>query len=165
MRQAASVNVPTYEKEVHGVVLLDENQLSLGNDGKLVTTENYAIKILSREGRKYATAVAFYLVSSGKVRDINAWIIRPDGTSKEYDKKTVLDLISDPDDVYNEGRIKVIDASSDVDTGYIFGYTIVSEEKPLLYQDIWQAQSMLPTITSRYTSESAFGLESDESDI
>lgn len=151
MRQAASVNVPSYEKDVHGVVLLDETILTLGSDGKLVTTENYAVKVLTREGRKYATAVAFYLVSSGKVRDINAWIIRPDGTSKEYDKKSVLDLISDPDDVYNEGRVKIIDATSDVDTGFIFGYTITSEEKPLLYQDIWQAQSMLPTITSRYT--------------
>ncbi len=151
LRQAASVNVPGYEKEVHGVVLFNEEQVTLGSDGKLVTTENYAVKILSREGREYASAVAFYLVSSGKVRDISAWIIRPDGSSKEYDKKTVLDLISDPDDVYNEGRIKVIDATADVDTGYIFGYSITSEEKPLLYQDIWQVQSRLPTLTSRYT--------------
>jgi hypothetical protein len=151
LRQAASVNVPGYDKEVHGVVLLDENLVTLGSDGKLVTTENYAVKILTREGREYASAVAFYLVSSGKVRDISAWIIRPDGSSKEYDKKTVLDLISDPDDVYNEGRVKVIDATADVDTGYIFGYSITSEEKPLLYQDIWQVQSRLPTLTSRYT--------------
>ncbi len=151
MLQAASVSVPTYEKEVDGVVLIDEQLVSLGNEGKLVTTENYAVKILSREGRKHASAVAFYLVSSGKVRNIDAWIIRPDGTTKSYNKKAVLDLISDPDDVYNEGRIKIIDASSDVDTGYIFGYTIVSEENPLFFQDIWQAQSSLPTITSRYT--------------
>ncbi len=151
MRQAASVTVPSYEKDVHGVVLLDEEIVTLGTDGKLVTTENFAVRILTREGKELASAVAYYLVSSGKIRDINAWIIRPDGSSKEYGKKTVLDLISDPDDVYNEGRIKVIDASSDVDTGYIFGYSITSEDRPLFYQDIWQAQSRLPAISSRYT--------------
>lgn len=150
MRQAASVKLPAFDKDVNGAVLLDETVVSLGNDGKLVTTENYAVKILTREGKGYANARAFYLVSSGKVRDINAWIIRPDGTTKEYGKKSVVDIISDTDDVYNEGRVKIINAVSDVDSGFVFGYTIVSEERPLFYQDIWQAQGRLPTVTSRY---------------
>ena len=151
MRQAASGSVPAYEKEVSAVVLHNEYQVALGGDGLLVTTENYAVKILSREGREHAVATALYLVSSGKVRDIEAWLIRPDGTTKNYDKKTVLDIISDPDDVYNEYRRKVIDASGDVDAGYIFGYTIVSEEKPLYFQEKWFTQDNLPTLVSRYT--------------
>ena len=96
-------------------------------------------------------ASVYYLVSSGKVRDMDAWLIRPDGTTKSYDKKSILDIISDPDDVYNEGRVKIIDASDDVDTGYIFGYTIISEDQPLFYQDIWSFQERLPTLASRYT--------------
>lgn len=151
MRQAASVSLPSFDKDVDGVVLLNHTIVSLGGDGKIVTTENYAVKILTREGKRYASAAAFYLVSSGKVRDINAWIIRPDGTSKEYGKKTVVDVISDSDDVYNEGRVKIINAKDDVDTGYVFGYTVVSEERPLFYQDIWYSQSRLPTMNSRYT--------------
>ena len=151
MRQSASVNTPTYEKDVPAIVLLNEQQITLGNDGKLVTTENYAVKILTREGKDFALARAFYLVSSGKVRDMDAWLIRPDSSTKSYDKKSILDVISDPDDVYNEGRVKVIDASSDVDAGYIFGYSIVSEDQPLFYQDIWSFQGRLPTIDSRYT--------------
>ncbi len=67
-------------------------------------------------------------MSFSRVRDINAWVIRPDGAVKEYDKKSVLDIIADQDDVYNEGRIKLIDASADVDTGFIFGYTVVTED-------------------------------------
>jgi hypothetical protein len=70
-------------------------------------------------------------MSFSRVRDINAWVIRPDGTIKEYDKKSVLDVIADQDDVYNEGRVKIIDASGDVDAGYVFGYSIVTEDKPL----------------------------------
>lgn len=151
MRQAASGAVPGYDKDVPAVVLHDEQVVSLNSDGKLTTTENYAVKILSRDGRSFAVARAFYLVSAGKIKEMQAWVIRPGGTSKDYDKKTVLDLISDPDDVYNEGRIKVIDASDDVDAGYIFGYTIVTEESALFYQDQWTFQSRLPTLMSRYS--------------
>lgn len=151
LRQAASSAIPTYEKNVPGVVLLNEQSVSLGSDGRLITTENYAVKILSREGRGLAVARAFYLTSAGKIRSIEAWVIRTDGTVKRYDKSTVLDIISDPDDVYNEGRLKVIDASSDVDTGFVFGYSVVSEDLPLFYQDTWLFQGRLPTLVSRYS--------------
>jgi Domain of Unknown Function with PDB structure (DUF3857)/Transglutaminase-like superfamily len=152
LRQAASATVPTtYEKNVKAVVLHNEQQVTLEGSGMLVTTENKAIKVLTREGRREAVALAFYLVSSGKVREMNAWLIRPDGSVKEYDKKSIIDQISDPDDVYNEGRLKIIDGSDDSDTGYVFGYTIVSEDRPLFYQDRWFFQDDLPTLMSRYT--------------
>lgn len=151
LRQASQASPPTYEKDVPAVVLHDEEQVTLGSDGKLVTVENYAIKLINREGRNFAVARAFYLVSAGKVREIEGWLIRPNGTVKYYDKKTVLDIISDPDDVYNEGRLKVIDASDDIDAGGVFGYTITSEDNPLFYQDIWSFQGRLPTLVSRYT--------------
>lgn len=151
LKQAASLPTPTYEKNISAVVLQKEIQVTIDSDGKLITTENYAVKVLSREGRREAVALAFYLVSSGKIRDMNGWMIRPDGLVKEYNKKTIIDQISDPDDVYNEGRVKIIDASNDVDVGSVFGYTVVSEEPPLFYQDIWRSQDDLPTLLSRYT--------------
>jgi len=151
MKQASATAVPTYAKDVPAVVLHDEQQVTLNNEGKLTTTENYAIKMLNREGRDFAVARAFYLVSAGKIREIEAWLIRSDGSVKKYEKNSVLDIIADQDDVYNEGRVKVIDASGEVDTGHVFGYTIVSEDVPLFYQDNWAFQSRLPTLFSRYT--------------
>lgn len=151
MRQAATSQLPTYDKEVSAVALYNDQNVTLNGDGILVTTENYAVKILSREGRSEAIARAYYLVSSGKVREIEAWLIRADGSVKNYDKKTILDIIADPDDVYNEGRLKVIDARSEADTGAVFGYTIVSEDRPLWFQEKWFSQVDLPTLVSRYT--------------
>ena len=151
MKQAAASAVPSYDKEVSAVVLHKEQIVTVNSDNVMVTTENYAVKILSREGRKRAIARAFYLVSAGKVREIEGWLIRPDGTVKNYDKKSILDVISDPDDVYNEYRLKVIDGSDDADAGAIFGYTTVSEDRPLYFQEKWFSQFDLPTILSRYT--------------
>ena len=82
MRQAASATIPAYEKDVPAVVLHDEQQVTLSGDGKLVTVENYAIKLLTRQGRNYAVARAFYLVSAGKVKDINGWLIRVGALTK-----------------------------------------------------------------------------------
>ena len=151
LRQAASVQVPGYEKDVPAVVLYDEQQVTLGSDGKLTTVTNYAVKLLVREGKGFAVARAHYLVSSGNIREIEGWLIRPNGTTRYYDKKSVIDRVSDPDDVYNENRLKIIDASGEAETGYVFGYTVVSEERPLFYHDIWAFQGYLPTILSRYT--------------
>ncbi len=151
LKQLTTVTTPTYEKDVPAVVLLDEQITTLDNDGKLTITENYAVKILLREGKEVATATAVYLTSSSKVKEIKGWLIRPDGTVKKYDKDNVLDLISDPDDVYNETRFKLIDASDDADAGYIFGYQVVKEERPLFNQDIWGFQGRLPTLVSKYT--------------
>ncbi len=151
LKQAAAVQTPTYAKDVPAVVLHNEQEVTIDTNGKLVKVENYAIKILLREGKNLAVATAFYLSSFNKVRDMSGWLIRPDGSVKEFGKKDILDVIADSDDVYNEGRIKVIDASGEVDAGYIFGYTVTTEDTPLFYQDNWSFQGRFPTMLSRYT--------------
>lgn len=151
MRQAAGFAVPQYEKDVPAVVLLDEERVTLVAENKLSTEENFAVKMLTNDGRHFAVARALYLVSSGKVREIEAWLIRPNGSVKYYDKKTILDMISDPDDVYNEYRVKIIDASRDVDVGSVFGYRVISDDTPLFYQDTWNFQGRLPTLVSKYS--------------
>jgi hypothetical protein len=150
LRGAAMVSVPAYDKDVPAVVLHDEEQVSLGTDGKLVTTDNFAVRILTRDGRSFAVARADYLANYSKVKEIMAWLVRPDGSVKYYDKKTVVDVIADTDDIYNEGRFKAISAVDDANPGYVFGYTTVVEDSPLFYQDQWMFQGRLPTLFSRY---------------
>lgn len=151
LQQASMVKPPTYEKDVAAVVLYNEQNVTLESSGKLVTVEKYAVRILSREGRQRAAAIGFYLSNFSQVREMEAWLIAPGGSTKNFGKKEIIDRISDTDDIYDEGRIKIIDASSDADVGYVFGYTIVTEDRPLFYQDKWAFQDNLPTIYSRYT--------------
>ena len=150
LRQASGVTTPSYDKKVPAVVLSSRQNVTFGQNGKLVTVKKEAIKILTKEGKASAIARVFYLVSSGKIRNIKAWLIRG-GKTKSYGKNETLDIISDPDDIYNEYRIKLIDASRDAEIGSVFGYTITSEEEPLYFQEKWFAQSNLPSINSQYT--------------
>lgn len=152
LQQATIVPVPTYDdKDVPAVVLHNEQTLTLGSDGKLTTVTMYAVKILTREGRSFADATEVYLTDVGKIREMRAWLIGANGVVKTYGKDDVADIISDRNDIYNEYRVKRINASKDADIGMVFGYQAISEEIPLFGQDVWRFQRRLPTLLSRYT--------------
>ena len=151
LQQAALIKVPTYDKEVLAVVLRTEENLTLNADGRLITSTTYAVRILSREGRGYADAVEVYLTQSAKINEMRAWLIRPSGVVKKYGKDETADRIFDPNDIYDEYRVKEIDATEDAEAGAVFGYEATSEERPLFNQDIWHFQNRLPTLQSRYS--------------
>jgi Domain of Unknown Function with PDB structure (DUF3857)/Transglutaminase-like superfamily len=151
LRQDAAITTPVYEKNVPGVVLRNNQSVEYTADGRIVVTTTYSVRILVREGKNLALADAVYLVSSGKVKEINAWMISANGIGKKYDKDYIVDQVTDIDDIYNEYRVKIIDASREADAGCVFGYQTVSEARPLFTQDIWMFQGRLPTINSRYS--------------
>lgn len=151
LQQAAKATNPTYKKDVPAVVLHHEQNVAMGPNGVLTVTSSWAVKVLTREGKDYADAAVGYLQSAGKVRELRAWLIRQNGLPKFYGKEETLDRISDPDDIYDEYRIKSIDASDDADVGMIFGFEAVVEERPLFTQDRFAFQRRLPTLFARYT--------------
>lgn len=151
LQQAAAIKVPNYDKEVPAVVLRNDEDVVVNNDGKVITTTTYAVRILTRDGRAFADAVELYLTGSGKINEMHAWLIRPNGFVKKYGKDETADRVSDPNDIYDEYRVKEIDATEEADTGVVFGYQAISEERPLFNQDIWRFQDRLPTLQSRYS--------------
>ncbi|MBC8030340.1 MAG: DUF3857 domain-containing protein [Pyrinomonadaceae bacterium] len=152
LHQAAALKVPAYEKDTPAVILQNEQQVTVGEDGKITTVTTLAIRILLREGRAYARAVAYYNSDAGKVREIRAWLIRPSSPVKRYGKDETIDVIEDANDIYNESRLKVIDATRDADAGSVFGYQTVSEERSVFSQDIFSFQyNRLPIVASRYS--------------
>ncbi len=149
--QAAAAKIPSYNKDIPAVVLHDEQVVTVGPDGRLTTVTTFAVRVLTQDGRTFASADELYLTNSGKVREIRAWLIRSNGNIKKYGKDDVIDHISDPNDIYDEFRIKSINASAEADAGSVFGYQSISEERPLFNQDVWLFQSRLPTLVSRYS--------------
>nr|MBA3805355.1 DUF3857 domain-containing protein [Acidobacteriota bacterium] len=151
MQQAAAATPSAYQKEVPAVVLYSEQVVTIAPDGRITTVKSYAVRILNRDGRAYANAVEMYLTGSSKVRDMRAWLIRGSGDVKKYGKESTLDQISDPNDIYDEYRVRIIPAEKDADAGMVFGYQATIEEAPLFGQDLWRFQNRLPTLLSRYT--------------
>src|SRR5215210_7363779 len=151
LQQAAAATPPAYQKDVPAVVLYSEQVVTIAPDGHITTVKSYAVRILNRDGREYANAVEMYLTGSSKVRDMRAWLMRGSGDVKKYGKENTLDQISDPNDIYNEYRVKVIPADKDAEVGIVFGYQATVEEAPRFGQDLFRFQDRLPTLVSRYT--------------
>ena len=151
MREASSASVPSYPPKVPAVVLLSETSIAVEDNGRVTTTEREAIRILSRDGRKEARAMAYYYAGSSKVKDFHAWMIRPSGEVKKYDKNHILDMTAAPNDVYNEVRARAVMAEDDADPGAVFGYESVTEEKSVFTQFEYAFQGNLPALTSRFS--------------
>ncbi|MEN3335070.1 MAG: hypothetical protein V7641_4435 [Blastocatellia bacterium] len=151
LRQAAGSTTPTFGKEVPAVVLWDESRVTVDEDGRVVTTNYYAVKILTREGRDEARAHEVYNTDTGKVREMRAWLIRPSGEVKKYGKDETLDMAMVDNDIYNEVRKRVITAKSDAEPGAIFGYEATTEDRSVFTQFEWGFQHQMPSLLSRVT--------------
>src|SRR5882672_5548241 len=151
LQQAAKVSVPEYEKDLPAVVLQSEQHVTVSEDGRIITSTLFAVRILICEGRGYAEAKEFYESDAGKVRELHAWLIKPSGQVRKYGKADIIDAVEDPNDVYNESRFKMIDASDEAEAGAIFGYQATTEERSIFSQDVWSFQNRLPALASQYT--------------
>ncbi len=157
LKQAASASAPTYKRDVPAVVLDNESSVSVSDDGHITTVTNYAIRILTREGREAAYAAENYDTDTdGKVKEFRAWLIRPDGTVKKFGKDETIDGAAGLDNLYSNSRFKSISGERDAEVGAVFGYQSVTEERPWFPQTIWRFQGWafegrLPTLVSRFT--------------
>ncbi|MCA1594260.1 MAG: DUF3857 domain-containing protein [Acidobacteria bacterium] len=152
LKQAAAASAPTYKKDVPAVVLNDESNVIVGDDGRITTVTTYAVRVLTREGRASASAVEHYETDTGgKVREMRAWLIHPDGSTKKYGKDETIDVAASLDDLYSESRLKSISAVDDAEVGAVFGYQTTTEDHPLFPQTVWAFQGRLPSLVSRFT--------------
>ena len=150
VQQAATIKIPTYDKDVPAVVLVDESNTTISSDGRVTEIYNHAIRILRREGRDFAVGRVGYIPDVGKVKEFRAWLIRPDGATKRYGKDDSVDVAADLNDVYNEYRVRRISGVTDADAGAIFAYSYTLEDRSVFSQADWAFQGSLPVISSRY---------------
>ncbi len=142
--------LPQYNESVPAAVLLNEQKVEVRIDGQVTTTTRFAMKILTREGRSHAVARIPYLTNGGNARDLDAWIIHPSGTVQTFGRRQTLGVPIVGNDIYNEVRVKVINAAGNADAGAVFGFEGRKVERGVLAQFEWQFQSRLPTLSSRY---------------
>ena len=143
LRQAAVAPLTPAQSSAPAVVLIDERLVTVAPDGSLTIRQVYAAKINSREGRTAGSFGEVYLTDTGRVVSARGWIIRASGAVQELDKRNVADLALAANDVYNEARLRLVDAG-DPEPGMIFGAEILSEERSVFTQIEWRLQDRWP---------------------
>lgn len=148
-REAAARTAPSYPAKTPAVVLFQEETLTVDAEGRRVMTERAVIRKLTA-GRMDLRASRAFNVKTGRIRDIRAWALSPAGKETRYGKDRVLEGALDSGSVYDEARLKSIAAGDDWQTGGVFAYEIVEEEKTVFTQYPYSFQSRLPVLTSRF---------------
>ncbi|NOT59562.1 MAG: DUF3857 and transglutaminase domain-containing protein [Acidobacteria bacterium] len=150
MKQAAATPPATYPQEAKAVVLHKEQRITVEEDGRITETTFRAVRILSREGRREAHALVGYNTESGKVKELKAWLIRSTGEVKAYGKQQTMEIAEVDNDIYNEHKVRVIEAADDAEAGSVFGFESVSEERTVFSQQAFSFQAQNPVALSRF---------------
>ncbi len=116
----------------------------------MIRTVRMAVRILTKAGKDEAVAQTVYTTDTDKVKGMDAWLIRRSGQTAYYGKKETLDVAAIRDDLYNEARRRIIDASDDAVEGDVFGYEAVTEERGVFSQFQYLFQDNLPTVASSF---------------
>jgi hypothetical protein len=148
-RQAARQPLPTYSAKVYAAALLQEESVTVDPDGHRTMRERGVIKVLQKStdsieaGRSYNT-------KTGRIRDFRAWLLPPTGATVSFGKDKVIDIALSKEYTYDEGRLKLISAGSNLAPGSVFAYEVTEEEKSVFVQSSYDFQESLPVAVSRF---------------
>jgi transglutaminase-like putative cysteine protease len=152
VREIASTKLPAYPAKVPAVVLLKEQRTSIDDAGRRTTTTRTAIKILTKEGAGAASGSEAYWTDTAKVKDIRAWMVYgSSGNVKKYGKEDIVDAaMSSGNELYSQGRIKIISGRRDADVGNVFAFESTAEDKTVFAQEQFIFQGSLPVVIARF---------------
>ncbi len=147
LKELGQSSLPKYAAKVSAVVLVNEESTTVEASGRRLRTTRYAVKILNKEGARHASQGDVYYTDTGKVRDMKGWLIMPSGKVKEYGKAEATEMGAGSG-LYEQAKVRMINAASDADPGAIFGFESTIEEKSVFTQYIFDFQDDLPSLRS-----------------
>ncbi len=123
---AASALLPRYPAETKAAILLDDDLITVGADGKTTERERKVVKILRPQGREYAEIVAWYS-KDNKLNSFHAWSIGPDGHQYSIKDEDIHDeALGEWGILYSDIRGKVVHAPGS-DPGGVVAYEVVRQ--------------------------------------
>jgi transglutaminase-like putative cysteine protease len=161
LRAAAHQTLPEYPKDTIAVVLLDEQQTTVKDNGDIETRHRCAYKLLRPEARdKYGYAFVQFN-NETKLSFFKAWTITAAGQEMELKEKDAAEVSLTSYEVFSDLRAKGIKFSA-ADPGNIVGYEYVQKHRPFAFEDAWQFQSEIPTRRARFSLQLPVGWEFSE---
>jgi hypothetical protein len=149
LRATAQEKLPAYVDEPIAVVLLDEFQIAVQDNGEIEVRHRVAYKLLRPEARyKYGYA-AVNFDNETKVSSLKGWTITPDGHELALSDKDVLETALSGDAFFSDDRAKVL-KFSEANAGSIVGYEYVQKQRPFVLEDDWSFQRRIPVKRARF---------------
>jgi transglutaminase-like putative cysteine protease len=161
LRAAAHQNLPEYPKDTIAVVLLDEEQTTVKDNGDIETRHRRAYKLLRPEARERYGAVSVSFDNQTKFSFFKAWTITAAGQEMELKEKDAVEFSASSYELFTDERFKAIKFSA-ADPGNIVGYEYVQKHRPFVFEDDWQFQREIPIRRARFSLQLPPGWEFSE---
>jgi Domain of Unknown Function with PDB structure (DUF3857)/Transglutaminase-like superfamily len=158
LRAAAQQKLPDYDKETNAVILLDETQTTVRDNGDIETLQRGAIRILREEGRRQFQFVSTYFDKDTKISYMKAWTIEANGHELAVSDKDAIETGYLSDDTYQDVKRRSL-RYLEANVGSVVGYEYVQRERPEILEDVWNFQGRYPTLRSRFTLQLPPGWE------
>ena len=141
---ASSALLPRYPAETKAVILLDDDLITVGPDGKTTERERRVVRILRPQGRDYAEIVAEYS-KDNKLNSFHSWSIGPDGHQYTIKDEDVHDeALGEWGILYDDLRGKVVHAPGS-DPGGVVAYEVVRQVASYgEFEQTWAFQESIP---------------------
>ena len=148
LEQAARLPASPLERNADAIVLQDEIQVMISDDGRVTTRRTYAVRVLTKAGAAAAAVREVYTTGSGEVRVMRGWLL-VDGRVSELGRGNTADIALADNDIYNESRVRVLRADAALSGGVVFGAETETVERTVFTQVEWELQAIWPVLSVR----------------
>jgi len=158
LRSAAQEKLPDYDKETSAVILLDETQTTVRDNGEIDTLHRMAIRLLRPEAKREYGGTSVYFDKDERLTYLKAWTIEANGHEIAVGDKDAIEHGYLTDVEYEDVRVKSL-PFPEVNPGNVVGFEYVKRERPYVFEDDWWFQDRSPVVTARFELQIPSGWE------
>jgi transglutaminase-like putative cysteine protease len=148
LRAAAQQKLPDYDKDTTAVILLDEIQTTVRDNGEIETRHRAAIRLLRPEARREYGGISVDFDKDTKISYLKAWTITSAGREMAVSEKDAVERGFSEDLEYVDVKIKTL-RFLEANPGNVVGYESVQRARPYVFEDTWEFQDEVPVKTAR----------------
>ena len=149
VRTLAQQPAKKYADDANAVVLLDDQETTVRDNGEIVDHERIAFRILRPEGKHYAE-YPVHFDQETKLNYLHGWSITAKGQEYESKDKDNFERSATTYEVFSDTKEKIV-VLPGADVGTVVAYEYEQKRRPYLFQDFWFFQDLIPVEKSRYT--------------
>jgi hypothetical protein len=158
VHQAAQQKTPDYDKDTIAVILLDETETTVHDNGQIDTLRRRVTRLLRPEAKRRYGRIAVSFDKDEKILSLKAWTIEPNGHEIAVGEKDALEHGYLSDLEYTDVRAKALELP-EANPGSVVAYEYVKRERPYVFEDDWSFQGTSPVLTARFELQLPAGWE------
>lgn len=156
-RQLAHEPLGKYPDEAKGVVLLDDETLTVKDNGDMYITHRRAVKILRSKGKDLAILLVNF-DKDEKIESVHGWSISATGQEYALKDKDTVETSPYDEAIYMDYRLKLMKVPA-ADAGAYVAFEYVQRCRPNTFSKRWDFQGDIPVKAASYTLNLPAGWE------